>query len=145
VSRSGFLLVSVVIASSALAADGETLFNGCCAACHQRGGVGSPGLAPPLADKALWNLLGTSAAVYLQGVMLAGMSGNLEVDGQRYSGLVMPPQGRVSDEELAAIGNYVLGTLNAVPNPGVTAATVARTRSTPPTHAALRAIRNTGE
>jgi mono/diheme cytochrome c family protein len=138
-------MLLAVIASPAFAQDGETLFNGTCAACHQRGGVGSPGLAPPLADKPLWNRLGTSAPAYLQGVMLSGMSGYLEVQGEKIAGLVMPPQERINDAELAAIGNYILGTLNGLPSTALTAETVARVRAAPPTHAALRAIRKGGE
>jgi mono/diheme cytochrome c family protein len=133
------------IAAAALAADGEALFKGSCAPCHQAGGTGSPGLAPPLVNKALWNGLGSAAPDYLQGVMLAGVSGSIEVGGQRYVGLVMPPQARMTDDELAAIGIYVLSTLNAVRSPALTAATVAAVRAVPPTHAALREMRKNSE
>ena len=136
---------SLFIASAALAADGEALFNESCAACHQRGGAGSVGLAPPLVDRVLWDRLGRAAPEYLQGVMLAGLSGSIEVDGQRYAGLVMPPQSRMTDDELVAIGRYVLSTLNAMKNPTLTAATVAALRSAPPTHAALREMRKKSE
>jgi mono/diheme cytochrome c family protein len=138
-------VVSLFIASAALAADGETLFNESCAACHQRGGVGSEGLAPPLVDKMLWDRLGSAASEYIQGVMLAGLSGSIEVAGQQYVGLVMPPQARMTDDELAAIGRYVLSTLNAVRNPTLTAATVAALRAAPPTHAVLREMRKKSE
>jgi mono/diheme cytochrome c family protein len=144
VSRFVILMLLAATASRAFAQDGEALFNGTCAACHQRGGVGSPGLAPPLVDKPLWNRLGTSAPAYLQGVMLSGMSGHLEVEGEEIVGLVMPPQERISDAELAAIGNYILGILNAMPGTALTAETVARVRAAPPTHTALRAIRKGG-
>jgi mono/diheme cytochrome c family protein len=136
---------SLFVASAALAADGEALFNGSCAACHQRGGVGSVGLAPPLVDRGLWDRLGSIAPEYIQGVMLAGLSGSIEVAGQRYVGLVMPPQARMTDDELAAIGIYVLSTLNAMRNPTLTAATVAALRAAPPTHAVLREMRKTSE
>jgi mono/diheme cytochrome c family protein len=76
--------------------------------------------------------------------MLSGMSGHLEVEGEEIVGLVMPPQERISDAELAAIGNYILGILNAMPGTALTAETVARVRAAPPTHAALRAIRKGG-
>src|SRR5271170_5723078 len=138
------LTLSLPLATGALAADGQALFNGTCAACHQPGGVGSPGLAPPLADLPLWKRLGASAGTYLQGVMLTGMSGSIEVEGQTYVGLIMPPQERMTNEELAAIGNYVLGTLNGLQSPGLTEASVAQVRAAPPTHATLREIRKTG-
>jgi mono/diheme cytochrome c family protein len=139
------ILTGLLIPVAALAADGEALFDASCAACHQHGGTGSAGLAPPLVDKALWDRLGSAAAAYIQGVMLAGLSGSIEVDGQQYVGLVMPSQGRMTDDELAAIGTYVLSTLNAVSRPKLTATTVAMFRSAPPTHAALREMRKTGE
>jgi mono/diheme cytochrome c family protein len=139
------VVASLFIASAALAADGEALFNGSCAACHQRGGIGSVGLAPPLVDRALWERLGSAAPGYIQGVMLAGFSGSIEVAGQQYVGLVMPPQARMTDDELAAIGVYVLSTLNAVRNPALTEATVAALRAAPPTHAALREMRKKSE
>jgi mono/diheme cytochrome c family protein len=139
------VFASLFIASAALAADGEALFNASCAACHQRGGIGSVGLAPPLVDRALWDRLGGAAPDYIQGVMLAGFSGSIEVAGQQYIGLVMPPQARMTDDELAAIGIYILSTLNAIRNPTLTAATVAALRLAPPTHAALREMRKKSE
>ena len=139
------LLLSLGLTSTAVASDPEALFNGTCGACHQPGGVGSPGLAPPLADKPLWNRLGATAATYLQGVMFAGLSGGLEIDGQKYSGLVMPPQDRLSDSDLTAIGNYILGTINGLSAPQLTTESVAAARASPATHATLRALRRTGQ
>jgi mono/diheme cytochrome c family protein len=136
--------LSLPFAAGASVADGQALFNGTCAACHQPGGTGSPGLAPPLADLPLWKRLGASAGTYLQGVMLAGMSGSIEVEGQVYVGLIMPPQERMTNEELAAIGNYILGTLNGLPSPALTEASVAQVRAAPPAHAILREIRKVG-
>jgi len=124
----------------AWAADGKALFDQSCALCHQAAGLGAPGLAPPLVDKELWNGLGARAPAYIAGVMLGGFSGTLQVGGSVFSGLVMPPQDRMTDEELAAIGNYVLSTLNDSREqllPGV----VAKLRTAPPTHRELRAMR----
>jgi hypothetical protein len=77
--------------------------------------------------------------------MLSGFSGTIEVGGQQYVGLVMPPQARMTDDELAAIGIYVLSTLNGISNPKLSATTVAMVRAAPPTHAALREMRKTSE
>jgi mono/diheme cytochrome c family protein len=128
--------------SLGFAADGQALFNENCAMCHQPGGVGSPGLAPPLKDKVLWDQLGHDATQYIVGVMLGGLSGSLEVDGVPYEGLIMPSQGRMTDEELSAIANYVLVTLNSS-GEKVSPGTVADLRANPPTHAKLRALRKT--
>jgi mono/diheme cytochrome c family protein len=133
-------MLQTLLSSTALALDGEALFNDTCAACHQRGGIGSPGLAPPLADESLWERLGDAGPAYIVGVMLSGLSGSIDVNGEKYSGLVMPPQDRMSDDELAAIGSYVLSMLNKS-SAKLIAATVAGARTAPPTHAELRSIR----
>ena len=122
------------------AKDGAQLFGQSCGLCHQPSGLGAPGLAPPLVEKALWESLGTKAVSYITGVMLTGLSGSLKAGDSVYSGLVMPPQDRMTDDELAAIGSYVLGTLNDS-QARVFAIDVARVRSNPPTHADLRAMR----
>jgi mono/diheme cytochrome c family protein len=96
-----------------------------------------------LADKELWARLGSRAPGYIVGVMLAGFSGTIEVSGTTFSGLIMPPQDRMSDEDLAAIGNYVLSTLNDSKEKVLTG-DVAKLRAAPPTHAELRATRRTG-
>jgi mono/diheme cytochrome c family protein len=135
------MVVALLSSSGALADEGESLFNTNCAMCHQPEGRGAPGLAPPLANKQLWSKLGASAPLYLQGVMLAGMSGPLEVEGQQYQGLIMPPQDRLSDKELASIGNYILRTLNGVADASLTEASVGQARAAAPTHAVLRDVR----
>jgi mono/diheme cytochrome c family protein len=137
------ITTSTLATTPALAADGAALFGQICALCHLEGGVGSPGLAPPLADKELWDRLGSQAPGYIAGVMLAGFSGTIEVAGTVFSGLAMPPQDRMSDEELAAIGNYVLSTLNGS-REKLLPSDVAKLRAAPPTHAELRATRRTG-
>jgi hypothetical protein len=72
--------------------------------------------------------------------MLCGLSGSIEVNGEKYSGLVMPPQDWMSDDELAAIGSYVLSKLNKS-RASLVAAIVAGARSSPPTYAELRSMR----
>ena len=134
------LLAAPVIGQDA--ADGAALFNENCAACHQPGGVGEPGLAPPLVDAALWQGLGDAAPAYLGGVMLGGLSGTIEAGGQSYFGLVMPPQDWLSDAELAAIGDYVLAELNGRPA-GLEEAELAAIRGAVPSHKALRDLRKT--
>jgi nitrite reductase (NO-forming) len=133
-------LFAALAAMPASGADGRTLFNQSCGLCHQVDGRGAPGVAPPLSDEALWRRLGPNSPAYLVGVMLTGFSGTIVAGGNIVSGLIMPPQDRMTDEELVAIGNYVLSELNDSPErllPG----DVAKLRATPPTHAALRAMR----
>lgn len=137
------ILILMLVNTTAVAADGEALFKDTCAPCHQVGGVGSPGLAPPLVDKILWDRLGSRAPAYIAGIMLAGFSGTIEVSGLKYSGLVMSPQSQLTDDQLAAIGNYVLSKLNDS-REELEPSVVARLRAAPPSHTQLREMRRTG-
>jgi mono/diheme cytochrome c family protein len=104
--------------------------------------VGSLALAPPIAKRAMWKRLGGATAVYIQGVMLAGLSGTIDVNGQEYVGLIMPPQDRLTDEQLASIANYVLHALNGIVGHSISTASVARVRAAPPNHQTLREMRD---
>lgn len=95
--------------TAASAADGEQLYAASCAACHQADGSGVPGLAPPLRGD-VWRRLGGNAREYLASVMVSGLVG-VPLDGQRYVA-AMPSWSYLSDEELAAIGSFVLKKLN---------------------------------
>jgi mono/diheme cytochrome c family protein len=125
---------------TAFGADGRALFDGRCAVCHQKGGVGSANLAPPLADRPLWEKLGANAVTYISGIMIGGFSGRIVTGDQTWAGYVMPPQDDLSDGQLAAIGSYVLGKLNGL-GLQVTVSAVARARAQPPTHGELRRLR----
>lgn len=140
--RTGFALAGLLAlaASPALAADGAALFAGTCAACHGDGGIGVPGLAPPLVDAELWTALGDKTPAYLAGVMAGGLSGKITVKGVDFVGLVMPPQTEIPDADLAAIGAYVLKDLNGL-SAAPDEAAIAAAKATPPTHKALRALR----
>lgn len=136
------LAASLLATQPALAGkDGEELFNQRCVACHQAGGVGAPGLAPPLVNAALWPALNEHAQPYFFGVLNAGLSGTIEVDGVGYYGLVMPPQSDLSETQMTALADYVLNDLNGL---GIKpdAAALAAARKQPGTHSALREMRN---
>ncbi len=86
---------------------GEALFNANCATCHQANGEGVPGAFPPLAGhlSELYNAEGGRS--YLINVVLHGLQGALEVNGQTYNG-VMPAFAQLADAEVAAILNHEL-------------------------------------
>ena len=122
---------------------GETVFKSTCMACHGDRGAGIPGLAPPLAGSLGKQLGGAQGKDYLMHLVLSGMSGTLRVDGQVYSG-VMPPQGAMSDADLAAVMTYVSGELN----PGAAAfavevADVSKARTSPMKPAQVYGLRKT--
>ncbi|PZX06095.1 c-type cytochrome [Celeribacter halophilus] len=118
----------------------EELFEIHCAACHNTGGIGNPGLAPPLNRPAFWQALGDTAPEYLAGVVVSGMTGKLDVQDQMYIGLIMPPVASTTDEELVEIGNWVLQTLGETDG-AMTQARLDATREARPSHADLRAMR----
>jgi len=96
--------------------NGAALFRRC-AACHLPDGAGVPGAYPPLAGR-LGKLAGTrQGRSYLIMVVERGLMGSIKAAGQMYSN-VMPAQGPALDSaQVAAVLNYVLGTLNAASVP----------------------------
>ena len=134
------LLAGLGSPAAALAEDGAALFEASCSACHQSGGIGTPGIAPPLNDPALWQRLGAKAPDYVAGVMISGLSGTITAGGQMYAGLIMPPHASISDADLAAIGTYILSTVNAT-GLALDAAHLEGARQAKPSHADLRKLR----
>ena len=98
-------------AAGAASQDGAALFEAHCSACHNSGGIGTPGLAPPLDRPDFWQALGDNAPRYVSGVVTKGLAAQITVRGEHYAGLMMPPVPATTDEELAAIASWVIGTL----------------------------------
>ncbi|EKE74405.1 cytochrome c [Celeribacter baekdonensis] len=141
--RAMFVVCLSALAVSASAQDqnaGAALFDTNCAACHQKAGVGAPGLAPPLAHRELFARLGEEAPIYLSGVLLSGLTGRITANDMEYVGLVMPSHVWLTDAEVLAITNYVLGDLNDI-NPKLSPEELGTLREAPPDHAALIKIR----
>lgn len=91
---------------------GESVYMSRCASCHQADGQGVPGAFPPL-DENVKELYSLGGRTYLAGVVLFGMSGPIEVNGDVYDG-TMPSWSVLSDEEVAAVLNFVLTSLTGV-------------------------------
>ncbi len=85
-------------------ASGEKIYLSNCSACHQPTGMGLKGAFPPLAKSDF--LEGKRNEVLA--VALFGKSGPLTVNGEEYNG-VMPSMGYLSDQDLADVLTYVLG------------------------------------
>lgn len=86
--------------------EGSELYQRQCAACHQPDGSGRAGVFPPLAGHAADLATAPGGRDYLIRVLLHGVGGAIEVDGQSYSG-VMPGFRRLSDDQIAAILNHI--------------------------------------
>lgn len=86
---------------ASLMAAGEKVYGNVCGACHQADGKGLPGQFPPLAGSGEFYGDAQKMATYV----VKGLSGEIVVQGQTYNS-IMPPQGGLSDYELAAAMTY---------------------------------------
>jgi nitrite reductase (NO-forming) len=109
---------------------GQALFAGTCSTCHQANGAGLPGVFPPLA-KSDWLAANPKRAI---DVVLGGLTGPVKVNGGDYNS-VMPPMSQLTDDEVANILTYVMGSWG---NGGgkITKAEVAERRKAKPVAAA---------
>lgn len=91
------------VAATGSIESGKTLYAQVCAACHQPDGGGLPAAFPPLANSD-W-VAGDDRRLAL--VVLHGLSGPIEVNGQAWNG-VMPPQGQnLNDQQIADILTFI--------------------------------------
>lgn len=77
--------------------EGQTLYMDNCSGCHQPSGAGLPPQFPPLLDNPH-----VDDGEYVRGVVMNGLSGQIEVLGQTYDG-VMPPFPTLDDDQISAI------------------------------------------
>lgn len=138
-ARRSALTIAVLVAGAALLPDGAALaqagaqakaprtgaqvFASTCAACHQAQGEGTD-VYPPLAGSEWVN--GPESRVVR--IILHGLVGDVEVQGQVYNG-AMPAWGpSLSDEEIAAVATYIRASFGNRALP-ISAATVAQVRA----------------
>lgn len=86
---------------------GKAVYDSACVACHQADGEGVAGIFPPLANSDFFQ----ERPYEMAHIVLNGRSGEMVVNGKHYNG-VMPPQD-LSDEDVAAVINYVSVALNS--------------------------------
>jgi len=101
------LLMMLVCPTMALGqGDGARVF-GRCVPCHRGNATGMVGLYPPLVNHA--PEIAKANRTYLITVVLYGVRGKIEIEGQKlpYDG-IMPSHYSLTDEEAAAVLNYVL-------------------------------------
>jgi mono/diheme cytochrome c family protein len=91
-------------AAQAAKVDGEAVFKDQCVACHQANAQGVAGQFPPLAHNPDLFL----SRDYPVRVVLFGLSGTVTVEGKTFES-AMPPLEFLSDEQIAAVVNYVRG------------------------------------
>ena len=105
------------------AIDGAAIYSARCAACHQAGGTGLPGVFPPLAESE-WV---TGKEKTLIAAVLHGIEGPLTVKGQSYNGAMPAFAAQVNDAEMAALLSHVRSQWGNSAAP-ITAETVAAVR-----------------
>lgn len=93
---------SAQLEAKAIESTGESLYAARCTPCHQATGLGVPGAFPPLAGSS-WV---TGSPKTLARILLRGLSGPIEVQGQVYNG-AMPSQASLSDEDVAKLTSYI--------------------------------------
>ncbi len=83
-------------------APGEQTFNTVCAACHQANAKGIAGTFPPLAGSS-WVAQDPETPIR---IVLAGLSGAVEVSGSQYNSMMPPPPG-LDDAKIAEVLTFV--------------------------------------
>ena len=86
--------------------DGASVYAGACTVCHGPDGKGASDAFPPLAGHAA--RLAAADRSYLPLVVIYGLSGEIQVAGKTFNG-VMPPWGHLSNAEIAEVLNLVTG------------------------------------
>ncbi len=110
---------------------GRGVFLQTCFVCHQVDGAGIAGQIPPLAKSDFLAKMSNEEAIH---IILAGRSGEIEVNGKKYTG-TMTPLNYLRDDQVANVLTYVRNTFG---NEGaaISAAEVQKVRATvvpPPT------------
>jgi len=103
--RAVLLIPALLIATSAMAQDGASIF-GRCAACHTATGAGLPGAFPPLNRDVRELAARTDGRRYLALAVMVGLIGPLQVEGAMYRN-VMPAQSGLEPADIAAVLNHV--------------------------------------
>lgn len=89
------------IDKASLMARGEVVYGQVCAACHQGNGMGVAGAFPPLAGAGEFYGDAQNHAK----IIVHGLQGEIVVLGTTYNS-AMPPQGALSDYDIAAVATY---------------------------------------
>jgi len=106
------------------APDGAKIYAATCQACHQANGLGLANQFPPLAGSE-W-VTGREDRLIL--IILHGITGEIEVEGEIFNGL-MPTWGpSFGDDDVAAVATYVRSTWGNKASP-ISIASVARVRA----------------
>jgi mono/diheme cytochrome c family protein len=144
--RGLFLCLPMAFGNAALAAeDGAAIFTQRCTPCHQANAEGADGLAPSLAGTLKDYLASDDGKKYLAQILVSGMGGRIESQGRVVIGMMPNFRTDLSDADIAATVDYVLGHFNGVAGASadapITVAAVAAARAAGPTPTETRKLR----
>ena len=99
---------------------GQNIFKDRCVLCHQDDAHGAAGVAPSLVGTLVPDLASAEGKRYLAQILISGMIGPIDTEGHKFNGMMPSFRADLSDTEIAAVINYVLGTFNDVSDAGAT-------------------------
>jgi mono/diheme cytochrome c family protein len=99
---------------------GQRIFKERCILCHQEDAQGAAGVAPSLVGTLVPYLASAEGKRYLAQILISGMIGPIDTEGHKFNGMMPSFRADLSDTEVAAIINFVLGTFNGVSDAGAT-------------------------
>ena len=102
-------------------ANGAKVFSNNCASCHGAQGQGVPGTFPPLAN----NPVVTGDPEKVIGIVLGGLHGSIQINGQTYNGMMPAWKGTLSNKDVADVITYIRASLGNNKASAVTEAQVA--------------------
>lgn len=87
----------------ALMENGKQVFTTTCQACHQANGAGIPGAFPPLTQSDWVN----GPPKRMVAIILHGLQGEINVNNQKFQGVMPPFKDQLRAEDIAAVATYV--------------------------------------
>jgi mono/diheme cytochrome c family protein len=99
---------------------GQKLFKERCVLCHQEDAHGAAGVAPSLVGTLVPYLASAEGKRYLAQILISGMIGPIDTEGHKFNGMMPSFRADLSDTEIAAVINYVLGSFDGVSDAGAT-------------------------
>ncbi|MGZ3498100.1 MAG: cytochrome b N-terminal domain-containing protein [Vulcanimicrobiaceae bacterium] len=109
-------------ALSASAQAGKAVYSQNCSSCHGATGTGTPGAFPPLAG----NPVVTGDPKKVITIVLNGLQGPIQVNGQTYNGTMPPWKASLSNKDIANVINFIRTGLDSNKGSEITEADVAK-------------------
>lgn len=100
-----FSAVMTVSINSAHGSEGKEAYQ-MCVACHQANGTGIPGIFPAMKNRLADIMATVEGREYVTMVLIDGLIGSIEIDGQRYVG-AMPAQ-NLTDAQISDVIEYMV-------------------------------------